>query len=60
MSQVESVAIRFVQYGNQQCLTAEQIKEEPWLARFIESFPACFEHDLSRDIWVYIQPPIEK
>lgn len=48
-----SAEVPFFTIGNRQCLTAKQIVEDPYLADFVKSFPACFEQDHLRDIVIF-------
>jgi hypothetical protein len=48
----ETVEVPFQMLGNRQVLTEKQAVELPWVGQFIASFPACFEYDLIRNIWV--------
>lgn len=41
----ETVAVPFIQVGDRQCLTLEQVAEHEWLAKFVQDFAHCFEAD---------------
>jgi hypothetical protein len=49
----ETVEVPFKTIGNLQCLTVEQVLDEPWLAQFIMRFPNCFEYNDDIQAWIY-------
>lgn len=53
MSDYQTIAVPFITVGNRQVLTREQLCNEPHLAKFVKSFPACFEQSLVGDYWTY-------
>lgn len=47
----ENIAVPFQTIGNTQCLTDQQIAEQPYLKEFMDRFPLCFERDEVRQLW---------
>jgi hypothetical protein len=50
---IETAEIPFITMDNHQVLTDRQLRDEPYLADFVERFPRCFERDDIRNIWIF-------
>ena len=49
----ENFAVPFQTIGNRQVIIDTQIHEMPWLAKFIESFPRCFERNDTLMLFIF-------
>jgi hypothetical protein len=49
----ETVEVPFKTIGDSQCLTVQQAVRDRWIAEFIAAFPAAFEYDVNREIYVF-------
>jgi hypothetical protein len=51
-----NIAVPFISCGNRRCLTAEQLCEHTELAAFVRRFPASFEFDPNKMVWLFVEP----
>jgi hypothetical protein len=50
------VAVPFRMFGNRRGLTDEQIANDYCLTEFVRRFRHCFEYEVSRNVWMFIEP----
>ena len=55
MSAYETAEVPFHKNGNRLYLDSVQLEEQPWLAKFVEAFPNCFEFSFNEER-VYYYP----